>query len=98
MEKQRKLIKIMSEKTGLKSDLLPGLPIVEICDKDRVLIENHRGIVKYECDDVCVKVRYGCVCVSGSQLKLSRMSKSKLVITGRIFCIALREREDSYVD
>lgn len=98
MEKRKKLTKKMNEKDRLKCDLVPGLPIIEICDKERVLIENHRGIIKYGDNDVCVKVRYGCVCVNGSQLKLNRMSKNKLVITGRIHGIALRGREGNNVD
>ena len=98
MEKQKKLTTKMNEENRLKCDLLPGLPIVEICDKDRVLIENHRGIIKYGSDDVCVKVKYGCVCVNGCQLKLNRMSKNKLVINGRIHSVTLRGREDNNVD
>lgn len=93
MERRNKMMLKMKENTMMKSDLMPGLSIVEICDKNRVLIENHRGIIKYSSDEVCVKVRFGCVCVSGSQLKLSRMSKKKLVITGRITGITLRGRE-----
>lgn len=98
MERRNKMMLKMKEDTMMKSDLVPGLPIIEICDTNRVLIENHRGIIKYSSDEVCVKVRFGCACISGRQLELNRMSKNRLVITGRIFCIALHEREGNHAD
>lgn len=98
MEKRKKFAEIRNEKEWLKCDLMLGLPIVEICGNDRVLIENHRGIVKYGDNDICVKVRYGCICVNGSRLRINRMSKCKLVITGRIHGVLLQGRESSNAD
>jgi len=71
---------------------LPGVPLVEICDRRRVLIENHLGIVCYGCNEVRVKTRYGYICVCGEQLQLLRMSKTKLVITGSINTVHLQGR------
>ena len=82
----------LSDKDGLNSELLPGTPIVEICDMGRVLVENHRGIVGYSGNEIRVKAPYGWICVCGECLKLSRMSKTKLVITGRILGVTLQER------
>lgn len=73
-------------------ELLAGAPIIEICDLKRVLIENHRGIIEYSCNEIRIKVRYGCICVCGNCLKLSRMSKTKLVITGKISGVTLQGR------
>ena len=98
MEKWRKLVTGLDESNLLKSDLLPSLPIVEICDKERVLIENHRGVIRYGCNNICVKVRYGLVCINGSQLQICRMSKNKLVVTGKIHGVALQGREEKNVD
>lgn len=71
---------------------LPGLPLIEICGKNRMLIENHQGIVGYGSREIQIKVRYGRIVVCGENLKLKNMSKEKLVITGEICAVSLRGR------
>lgn len=76
----------------LYGEPLPGIPLVEIWDQKRVLIENHQGIVGYGCEEILVKVRFGRICVCGENLKLAKMSKEKLVITGKICAVNLQGR------
>lgn len=79
------------EKLGDLSDgVLPGIPLVEISDDRRVLIEHHRGVVAYGCCEICVRVRYGMVSVIGSNLNLARMTKEQLVICGCIEGVRLQ--------
>ena len=63
-------------------DLRPGVPIVEICDNKRVLIENHNGITGYSGNEIFVKVKKGDVHVIGENLYLCRMNKTRLVFSG----------------
>ena len=98
MGKRNKLTASIRESGCLERDLLPGLPIVEICGNGRVLIENHRGIIKYECHDILVKIKCGCICVSGRELQIDRMSKNRLLITGRIHGVTLQRRTDDNAD
>ena len=70
--------------TVMDADLVPGIPLVEIYGQQRVLVENHRGIVGYEDQEILIRVRYGCICVTGQHLKLAKMCRGKLVITGNI--------------
>jgi sporulation protein YqfC len=72
---------------------LPGISLVEICGQNRMLIENHRGIAEYEDQKIQINVSYGRIVVCGQNLKLRKMSKEKLVITGKICCINLQGRE-----
>lgn len=74
-------------------DLIPGIPIVEICG-GRLLIENHKGIVKYDDCDLRIKLPEGILCIRGEKLRLVRMSKGKLIINGRVCGVELRENED----
>ena len=73
----------------LPGEVLPGLPLVEIVGEGRVLVENHGGVTSYGCNEIRLKVRFGHLCVCGSGLKLARMTKSQLVITGKIDNISL---------
>lgn len=68
---------------------LPGLPLVEIYGQDRVLIENHLGVTQYGREAICIKVKFGQICISGCDLELARMTKGQLVITGRIDGVSL---------
>lgn len=68
---------------------LPGMPLVEIFGKERVLIENHQGVTQYGRETICIKVKFGQICIAGCDLELARMTKEQLVITGRIDGISL---------
>ena len=86
-----KWMRIFEQNKNGYGELLPGIPIVEICG-GRLLIENHKGIVKYDSCDLRVKLQEGILCIWGENLKVVRMSKGKLVISGRICGVELRER------
>jgi sporulation protein YqfC len=73
---------------------LPGMPLIEIAGEKRVLIENHRGVTEYDPLRICVRVKFGQVCVCGEALTLAQMTRSCLVICGRIDSVTLlRGRE-----
>lgn len=74
---------------------LPELPIVELAGDNRVLIENHRGIVQYTGERIGVRVKYGLLLVCGCRLHLACMTRERLVISGRIDGIHLERRERS---
>lgn len=71
---------------------LPGVSLVEIYGKNRILIENHKGIAGYEDGKIQVKVDFGCITICGENLQLRNMSKSRLVITGVVSSVSLYER------
>lgn len=76
----------------LNGDLRLGVPIVEICGTERVLIENHRGVAGYSCTEIKVKVTGGNILVSGENLCLRRMNKGSLIVCGRICAVTLPGR------
>lgn len=73
----------------LSDGVLPGIPLVEISDDRRVLIEHHRGVVTYGSCEICVRVRYGIISVIGTGLNLARMTRDQLVICGCIDAVRL---------
>lgn len=74
----------------LPGEALPGQPLVEIARDCRVLIENHSGVTAYGPCEIHVKVNFGKVFVCGRGLKLARMTKQQLVITGKIDGVSLQ--------
>lgn len=66
---------------------LPGVPLTEIADNKRVLIEHHKGIAVYGNHEILVNVRGGFNCIQGDHLQLHCISREKIVITGQVDCV-----------
>lgn len=90
MKQKGKVLQRFILGADLPGEAIPGLPLVEIAGQSRVLIENHCGVTGYGCNEVCVKVNFGHLCVFGSGLKLAQMTKFQLIITGQIDCVKLQ--------
>ncbi len=67
-------------------------PLVEILGENRVLIENHFGIISYCLEEIRIKVAYGNVAVKGRGLQLMEICKEQLVISGYIEAVHLNRR------
>ena len=74
----------LADGVELPGELTPGVPVVEIAGDRRVLIERHRGMTEYSRERICARVYYGVVCICGSCLELTHMSREQLVISGHI--------------
>lgn len=72
-----------------KAEILSKVPIVELAGQNRLLIENHQGVLGYSLEEIQVRVSYGCVCITGSDLRLMQLSREQLVICGRVDAIHL---------
>ncbi len=75
----------------LQQEGLPGQPLLELLGNNRVLIENHRGIMEYGSERIQVRVKFGSICVCGEKLQLCRMQGTLLVITGCIRDISVNK-------
>lgn len=82
----------LAQSAVLPQDALPGVPIVEICGENRVLIEGHKGVIEYGNQLIQVVMSYGRLKIIGCSLSLAHMSKEKLVVTGQIFQVCLCRR------
>jgi sporulation protein YqfC len=66
---------------------LGTISLIEVLDNHRVLIENHKGIAAYGCNEIRVRVHDGYNCIMGSRLELNCISNEKVVIEGNVECI-----------
>ena len=83
----------LADSADLSTETMPGVPIVEIAGDSRVLIERHNGMTEYSRERIRVRVCYGIVCICGSGLELSHMSRDKLVISGQIDAVQIERRK-----
>ena len=89
MKRKGELISRLAQAADLQDEPIPGLPLVELAGDRRVLIEHHKGVTEYGREQIRVKVRFGQICICGSGMELSRMTKGQLIITGRIDSVVL---------
>lgn len=95
MKRKQSVLEQVIHGSELYAQPLPTVPLVEIVGYKRVLVENHTCIDSYCPQEICVRVKYGCVTICGNSLRLDYMSPEKLVITGSIRCIQLNNTTDS---
>lgn len=89
MKRKRGLMESILQTADLRAEPVPGSPLVEIIGQHRVLVENHMGVIQYSPEEICVRVRYGHICMHGSKLELACMSKERLIITGCVEAVQL---------
>ena len=89
MERNKLLMERLTNAADLQDGPIPGLPLIELAGDARVLMENHCGVTEYGKERICIKVKFGQVCVCGQDLNLAKMTKSQLVICGRIQSVEL---------
>ena len=70
-----------------KKEGLRPKTLIELYGNERVLIEEHRGILAYGDEEIRVGTSFGMAVVEGRELRLCCMSRSQLVIRGRIACV-----------
>ena len=76
-------------KSGIRADAggLRPKTLVELYGNERVLIEEHRGILTYGDEEIRVGTSFGVAVIQGMELRLCCMSRSQLEIRGRIACV-----------
>ena len=93
MKQRNPLSHRLANATDLPGEAIPNQPIIEIAGQNRVLIEHHQGVSQYDNQQIGIRVKYGLICVFGSCLELTQMTKEQLVISGKIESVRLLGRE-----
>ena len=92
MSSIRKSVNQLPVKMNMERELLPHQLLVEIFGFNRVVVENHCGVIKYEPEDISVKTKEGILHVQGDSMILAIMTKESLVITGEVDSVRLEKR------
>ena len=78
-----------AEKLALPADSMAALPRVTLTGRRQLLVEEHKGLSRYEED--CVELKLGAfrLRVSGSELRLAAMDRGAVLLTGSISALEL---------
>lgn len=89
MAKRKLIWERMAVAADLSAEPIPKQPLVELAGEHRVIVENHYGVTGYSATEICVKVRFGYIMISGMDLELVQMTKVQLVVMGKIDSVRL---------
>lgn len=73
----------------LEPESLRPRTLAELYGAERLLVERHRGIVSYSTECIRIGASCGTIVVTGQGLNLCCMSRSQVVIRGKIQAVSL---------
>ena len=84
-----RLLESLAEQLDLPAEAFAGVPRVIISGTERVLIENHKGILAYTETEVEVSGGATKIRIRGDGLLLRGMTAESLTVTGRILAVEM---------
>jgi len=75
---------LMADIFELPRDVIMNLPRITIVGNQKVLLENHRGIIHYDCDKIRIGIKGGELIISGRDLQVQRIMVEEIHIKGFI--------------
>lgn len=91
MNKARGILQYISKKFDLPSDILAGIPRIELLGTDECSVEPHQGLLEYGDERIAVGTAVGPVVLEGKKLEIKRMNGQRITLSGRISQISLTE-------
>lgn len=79
----------LGEKLSIPTETMGLVPYIEIRGQRSVSIENHKGILKYQDDEIRICVKNGTISVKGTVLKIGCLNHKQIVIYGKIQAVLL---------
>ncbi len=95
--KKRQLIRLPGWKRkvftalDLPEETVPTVQKITLVSKHDMLVENHKGVLKYDINEVRLQTHEGIVLVAGKKLELLQMTESRAYIRGEIAGIRFEE-------
>ena len=84
MRKKRNRMHALLRAAELPQDLDPHLISVQWIGGSSLLIEQHRGILRFESGEIRFACEQGTLCVFGSAMEMEQLSVSRALIRGEI--------------
>lgn len=80
----------LSELFDLPKDLFLNLPRISVVGDLQIVIENHRGLLRYDPDQVVIGVNNGRLVVRGDELSIGMVNADEMTINGRLHAVEFR--------
>lgn len=74
----------ITETFKLPKEITLNLPLITLLGKEEMTIENHKGILVYDDNNIKVSTKIGTLIIDGKNLELKQLTGEILVILGEI--------------
>lgn len=73
----------IAEKLDLPRDIILDIPKITIIGDDEITIENHKGIIMFNNNEVKVNSNVGCISVKGENFEIKYIGGNTITISGK---------------
>ena len=74
-------------------EVTSGVPRITLTGHERLHVEQHRGLVDYEPENIVLRTSCGLIRISGAGVVFRLYTAAEAVVTGRIDCVEFEHRE-----
>ncbi|GAA0181935.1 sporulation protein YqfC [Clostridium sediminicola] len=92
--KVNKTREVFAERLDLPKDIVMNLPKISVIGDKEITIENHKGIVVFDENEIKVNSSIGLILIKGRELEILFMENKTLTLKGK-FCSIIYE-ENNY--
>lgn len=82
--------KRLADALELQHDVALNLPVLHLTGSERLLMENHRGLLEYGRGKIRIASTAGVVEIEGQDLSIQSVGREDVLVTGVIGSIAIR--------
>lgn len=87
MPPKKTVLERMADSFDLPSDIVAGLPRVEITGCRQIYVENHQGLLGYDPSEVSINGGSVVLRIKGDGLQMRAMRQGQLKLEGQLFSI-----------
>jgi sporulation protein YqfC len=84
--------KQFAELFGLPAEIVLDLPLFMIVGRDKLFLENHKGVTLYQSDLIKIRIKAGYFIIKGKDLFIDEIMSENLRISGKILSLSFEER------
>lgn len=75
----------------LPDEVMTGKARVVLMAGERALVEQHRGLIGYEKDQILFRIKKGILMLEGEEMVITTFGAFDAVVEGKVRCIRLEE-------
>jgi len=91
VQKTRQLQENVVDLLEMPPDVMLDLPKVTMIGRQKLLLENHRGIIEYGLTRVRVRTTAGLLTIAGEELVLKNLKPDEMLVEGKIASLTMED-------
>lgn len=91
--KLKKQLARLSAMLDLPTELIAGVPKLELTGQSELVLDHHDGIEHYAEEEIVIRVNLGMIRVLGHGLYIRRMNSKQIAVYGTIRAVMIEEED-----